>query len=279
MAVYLLSLGRLDTANGTFTADFYLSFRCDRPCDAGDFEFMNGRATVLDKQLDLPTRQDYRVYATLQGNFDLRRYPFDRYDLSVALEHKALPVERLVYLPDRTHSGIAQDVIVTGLELVPGWHARVGERYYPTFDQTFSHFVFSVTVRRALLAALRGSLLPSLIITLSGFVALLLHAPDKAQARTAAMGAALVAVVLFHLNMTSSIPPVGYLTFADRFSLINYFALFLGLISSVWLLVEDSRKGRGREWIAARSGRISHFFLVFIPVLWLALHLLNLALF
>ena len=33
VAVYLLSLGRLDTASGTFTADFYLSFRCERPCD------------------------------------------------------------------------------------------------------------------------------------------------------------------------------------------------------------------------------------------------------
>ncbi len=65
------------------------------------------------------------------------------------------------------------------------------------------------------------TLLPSLIITLSGLLALLVHAPEKAQARTAAVASALVSVVLFHLNMTSSIPPISYLTFADRFSLIS----------------------------------------------------------
>ncbi len=91
------------------------------------------------------------------------------------------------------------------------------------------------------------------------------------------MGSALVGAVLFHLNMTSSIPPVGYLTFADRFSLINYLALFVGLASSVWLLVEDSRKVADRDRIVARTGRISHFFLAFTPALWVSLHLLNLA--
>ncbi len=277
VAIYLLSLGRLDTANGVFTADFYLSFRCDRPCEVGEFEFMNGRATLLDKELDEPTRQDYRVYATLQDNFNLRAYPFDRHDLSIAIEHKVFPIEQLVYLPDRERSGVSPDIIITGWELEPGWDASVEERYFPTFDQTFSHFIFSVAIERAVLASLMKALLPSLIITLSGFLALLLHTPEKAQARTATLGSALVAVVLFHLNMTSSIPPVGYLTFADRFSLINYLALFVGLASSVWMLVEDSRKRVDREVIGVRCDRISRFFLVFTPALWLILQLINLA--
>ncbi len=278
VAVYLVSLGRLDTANGTFTADFYLSFRCDRPCDAQDFEFTNGRATALDRQLNTPTRQDYRVFATLQDNFDLRRYPFDRHVLSIDLEHKTLDGRQLVYTPDPQHSGVSPDVVLTGWELVPGWQTAVTDRHLPTFEEDYSHFRFSVTIRRATLAAVLKTLLPSLIITLSGFLALLLHAPEKAQARTAALGSALVGTVLFHLNMTSSIPPVGYLTFADRFSLINYLGLFVGLASSVWMLIEDSRKRAVREVLLQRVDRVSHFFLWFTPLLWVGLHLLNLTL-
>lgn len=276
VGIYLLGLGRLDTANGSFTADFYLSFRCDRPCEPGNFEFLNGRATTLDKQFDAPTHEDYRVFATLQDNLDLRPYPFDRHDLTIEIEDKLLSTQQLVYLPDREHSGVSPAVILTGWDLVPGWQAEVEERRYPTDDQTYSHFVFDVVIQRAALAAVLKTLLPSLIITVSGFLALLLHNLDKAQARTAAFGAALVSAVLFHLNMTSSIPPVGYLTFADRFSLINYLGLFVGLASSVWLLVQDSRKRVDRDLVVARAERVSHFFLVFTPALWLALHLLNL---
>lgn len=280
VAIYLLSLGRLDTANGTFTADFYLSFRCDRPCEVGAFEFMNGRARSADIDLerDEPTQKDYRVYATLHDNFNLRAYPFDRHDLSIAIEHKELAVEELVYLPDRERSGVSPHIILTGWELVPGWQARVAERDYPMFDAAFSHYVFSVVIGRATLTSVMKTLLPSVIITLSGFLALLLHTPEKAQTRTAALGSALVGAVLFHLNMTSSIPPVGYLTFADRFSLINYLALFIGLASSVWMLAVDSRKRLDREQVAVRCDRISYFFLVFTPALWLSLQVVNLAL-
>ncbi len=147
VAVYLLGLGRLGTASGSFTADFYISFRCDRPCDIADFEFMNGRATLLDKQLDGPTHKDYRVQAALQDNFDLRRYTFDGHDLSIALEHKLLSTSELVYVPDRQHSGVAPDVVVTGWQLHPGWDAQVGERYFPTTGKRYSDFAFRSSAR------------------------------------------------------------------------------------------------------------------------------------
>lgn len=278
VALYLLSLGRLDTTSGTFTADFYLSFRCDRPCDVSEFEFMNGRATVLDEELNTPTRRDYRVYATLQDNISLHDYPFDRHDLSIDIEHKSLSTQELVYLPDLERSGVSPDVLLTGWELVPGWRAGVTERFFSMFDETYSNYTFRVTIARAQLASVLKALLPGFVITLSGFLALLVHTPEKAQTRTAALGSALIAAVLFHINMTSSIPPVGYPTFADRFSLINYLALFTGLVSAVWMLVEDSRQRMDREQIKVRCRRISNAFLLVTPLLWLTLQGVNFAL-
>ena len=47
--LYVLNLGKFDVATGAFTADFYLDMYCKDGCDTGDFEFMNGRATSIDK--------------------------------------------------------------------------------------------------------------------------------------------------------------------------------------------------------------------------------------
>ena len=59
---------------------------------------------------------------------------------------------------------------------------------------------------------------------------------DKATSRLTLTTSALVGSVLFHINMTSSMPPIGYLTFGDRFMMINYIGLVLVLMVNVKVL-------------------------------------------
>ena len=40
VGVYVLNLGKFDVSTGAFTADFYMSMKCDAECST-DFEFMN----------------------------------------------------------------------------------------------------------------------------------------------------------------------------------------------------------------------------------------------
>lgn len=73
------------------------------------------------------------------------------------------------------------------------------------------------------------------LITLSGFLALLMGA-DKATSRLTLTTSALVGSVLFLINMTSSMPPIGYLTFGDRLMMLNYIGLVLVLMVNVKVL-------------------------------------------
>ncbi len=270
VGVYLLNVGKLDTTTGAYTLDFFLSLRCDGPCPQGmSYEFMNGRSSSTDKIEDEPNLKTYRIQATLNENLNLRAYPFDSHQLTVVIEDRNLPADKLVYEPDVETSGIDENVIVSGWQLDPKWGAKVVEHIYPeSFGGAYSRYVFYITIQRAALSSVLKALLPAFFIMLVGFLGLILG-PDKVLQRLTINTGALTAAVLFHLNLTSSIPPVGYLTYADKFMVINYVANVLALGSTVWLMFLTERKKD------ATAKRVYNSALILTPALWLILQILN----
>ena len=234
VGVYLLNVGRLDIGAGTYTMDFYVSFRCSEDCQPGNFEILNGRATV-DKNDDEPRFKVFRVRADLVAHFDLRSFPFDSHRLQIAFEDKVLQDNRLVYEPDPDMTGIHPSAVVVGWNLDKKWKVSIDQDRYDVYGQSYSRATFSIGVNRPKLSAFLKNLTPALIITLSGFLALLMGA-DKATSRLTLTTSALVGSVLFHINMTSSMPPIGYLTFGDRLMMINYIGLVLVLMVKVKVL-------------------------------------------
>ncbi len=97
----------------------------------------------------------------------------------------------------------------------------------------------------------------------------LLMAGDKLVPRLTLATSAIISSVLFHLNMTSSLPPLGYLTLADKFMVINYVALVAALISSILILYYSDKK---HEVLISRTYRLA---LTTVPVGWAALQGLN----
>lgn len=151
----------------------------------------------------------------------------------------------------------------------PKWEAKVVEHVYPeSFGGAYSRYVFSITIHRAALSSVLKALLPALFIMLVGFLGLILG-PDKVLQRLTINTGALTASVLFHLNLTSSIPPVGYLTYADKFMVINYVANLMAVVSTVWLMFLTE----GKKEIQAR--RVFRSALVFTPAIWLVLQISN----
>ncbi len=261
--IYLLNVGRLDTTTGNFTADFYLTFDCDRPCNPARFEFANGQAVEADLQYETPTRREYRIQGNFSTNIDFRSYPFDKHKLLVALEDKQQPEEELVYQFAPELTGVDSEVIVSGWELM-GWEARVTSHYYPVFDETYSRFEFFIEIRRGTVAAVLKALLPALFIVAGGFLAFLLG-PDKALHRLTIDTGALTGAILFHVNVTSQIPPVGSLTYADKFMIVNYIGLVGALLTTVFMLILTDQK---RDELAERIHRITRSA---VPLTWLLL--------
>jgi hypothetical protein len=267
VGIYVLNIGKLDTASGAYTADFYLSFSSDSPSDPGKFEFFNGRATSVDKSVDDPTDKFYRIQASLVDNLNLTRYPFDRHHLTIEIEDKEQTVNTQVYEVSKQDSGLDPAVKLAGGDIT-GWDAHVENHYYAPYDTTFSKYVFDIQIQRSDIAAILKTILPALIIVLVGLLSLFLS-PDKIIPRLTLNTGAFTSAVLFHLNMTSSLPPLGYLTLGDRFMIFNYLALTLTLISTLLALYYVDKKR------PSAADRVHTLALVLVPVLWIGLELLN----
>jgi hypothetical protein len=268
VGLYLINVGKLDTSTGAYSVDFYLSFSCDQPCQPGEFEFANGRATSIDKTVDEPTEKFYRIQAALVSNLNLSKYPFDEHHLLIQIEDKTQTSRTQIYKVSDPDTGVDSAVNIVGWDL-EGWTARVFDHHYAIYGTDFSAYQFDIHIRRPPTAALLKSLLPALTIVAVGLLALLLS-PDKIIPRLTLTTGSLTGAVLFHLNLTSSIPPIGYLTFADRFMIINYFALALTLISTlVALRYLDKKKPEAAE-------RIHRTAMVTLPTLWIGVQVVNL---
>ena len=63
---------------GTYTTNFYLDLGSDANVSIDDFEIMNGHVTSIDTITDTPQEKNYRIYAMMTANPDLRLYPFDK---------------------------------------------------------------------------------------------------------------------------------------------------------------------------------------------------------
>jgi len=239
VGVYVLNLGKFDVSTGAFTVDFYLSIKCDSPCEP-DYEFMNGRATSVEKIIDEPSEKFYRIQANLVSPVDLKKFPFDSQKMQIILEDKERPIEDLQFVALTDESGIDDSIAFTGWDIT-GWTATVVDHYYPVYEETYSQYVFTVDISRIMFNAFLKTFLPVIFILLVVLFSFVLD-PDKASTRLAMAGSSLVAAVMFHVSISNQIPPVGYLTFADKFMVLTYFVLLLTFVLNVGMMELQEQK-------------------------------------
>src|SRR3989344_3571074 len=269
VGLYLLNLGKCDIATGGFTADFYLSFKCDSNCSVDGYEFMNGRASSADKIIDTPTEKFYRIQANLNSPIDLRRFPFDTQKVEIILEDKTLTTDKLRYTVNNDESGIDPSIIFAGWN-IDGWRAEVDEHVYEAYDETYSRYIYTVDISKIAFNSFIKTFLPvifGLIIVMSSF----LMDPDKITTRLAMVSSGLVASVMFHISISNQIPPVSYLTFADKFMMLTYFVLLASFVLNIILLQYVETKQMAK--VAKIHARTEYAVFIVVPLLYLALFL------
>ncbi|MEM3074751.1 MAG: hypothetical protein QW727_02300 [Candidatus Pacearchaeota archaeon] len=267
IGLYIINLGKFDIATGSFTADFYLSIKCDNQCPSQDFEFMNGRASSFEKIIDEKDEKFYRIQANLVSQIDLKKFPFDTQKLEIIIEDKKKTIEELTYVPNIEESGIDDSIIFIGWN-IKEWNAYTKEHYYKVYDETYSQYVFEVPISRLLVNAIFKTFLPIIFIILVMLSSFVLD-PDKITTRLAMVGSALVASVMFHVSLANQIPPLGYLTFIDKFMVMTYFVILLSFIFNVFLLELHERK---KDEVVKKLHRITEYIMfIIIPLLYLCL--------
>jgi len=267
VGLYLLNLGKFDIATGSFTADFYFSLKCERVCPMQDFEFMNGRASSFEKMIDKPNEKFYRIQANVVSPIDLKKFPFDKQKLEIIIEDKKNTIDQLRYIPNLEESGIDPSITFIGWN-IDDWTAYQREHNYKLYNEIYSQYVFEIPISRIVINAIFKTFLPIIFIILIMLSSFVLD-PDKITTRLAMVGSALVASVMFHVSLANQIPPVGYLTFIDKFMVLTYFIILLTFIFNVFLLELHEQK---KEELLKKLHKSTEFTMfTLVPILYVLL--------
>jgi hypothetical protein len=272
VGIYVLSLGKLDIGSGTFSADFYLSLKSDDPIPENAFEFVNGRAASVEKTEDNDGGREkfYRIMANLTAAVDLKRFPFDAQKLQIILEDKTESVEKMKFVPNGKESGLDAAITFPGW-VINGWDIGTAQHDYPVYEETFSQLVYTVKIGRIQFNSFLKTFLPVLFLMLIVMSSFILN-PTQITTRLAAISSALVASAMFHISIAGQIPPVGYLTFADKFMVLTYFILLACFFMSLYVFILQERKDEQR---AHRIHKLTESLTFFgMPILYIALFLL-----
>jgi hypothetical protein len=227
--LHVISFGNYDQARGTYTLDFYLIFRWDAEAAPDGFtperfEFMNGRASSKDllfagNGTDGREELWYRIQANLYSEPRFARYPYDRQVLRMELEDAVNPLTDLVYVPEISGTGLADDVRVAGWR-IDSAEASIEVKDYP-FEEPYSRFTYTIEVTRPALSTTLRSFLPPLTFMIVAGIQFLLH-PSKVGNRLGLGTGMLISAVGFHVSQTINLPALGVLTLFDRFMIATY---------------------------------------------------------
>jgi hypothetical protein len=275
VGVYILSVGNLDTTTGKYFMDFFLNFKCRTPsdCEPGDFDIMNSAEKIdPDDQTSDEDRANgeryYRIKTELQANLDLRDFPFEKHLLTIEIEDKNKDEnqKKFAYVASEAITGIDPQVYVSGWTLVPKISGGVKSHAYDIYDESYSRASFSIEITHSWFSSFMKGLFAAIVIVAVGMLSFLMD-PDEAQDRINLTSGTLASAIFYHMTLTASIPPVGYLTYADRFMILQYVFITASLATAVALFLLQSEGKRGTDY-KNLAGQIHKSTRWIIPVLW-----------
>ena len=263
IGVYVVDFSRFNVEEGTVETTFYLDIRSDTNVSINDLEFMNGRVTSMDVIRSTPQEKNYRIYAVMAVDPDLRHFPFDNHTLPILIEPKTLDEDQLLIVIDKDQTGLDEEA------KIPGWtFTRTGNtvtnRSYAAGEVPYSRAIFSYGILRDSASTILKFFLPIGLIVLVSLASLLM----KVSSRLGLNASMFLAAVLIHWRVADAIPLVAYATFLDIFMIITYATLVMVLISGILILKYNEAKE------TARVERISYWSLRIIPVVSIALYCL-----
>ncbi len=271
VGVYILSVGNLDTTTGRYTMDFFLNFICETvPCDPSEFDLMNGGAdTSIEDQTAPEVRGEeyyYRIRASLRTNLDLRNFPFDEHILEIELEDKNKNDQAYVLIADPEQSGIDSSVYVSGWNLEPQISGEVNSHDYDVYGEAYSRARFALRIYHPWFSSFMKGLFAAIVIVGVGMLSFFMK-PEDAGDRIELTSATLASAIFYHLTLTASIPPVGYLTYADRFMILQYIfiTVSLGVAVSLFLLQSGENAENDQKGLADQIHNATRWS---IPMLW-----------
>lgn len=227
--------------NGTFEAEFFVSLTSDKDMPAVSLTFTNGHEVTETVLADTPTFKFYRYSGKFTSEVDLRQYPFDTQQLTIAIEDKAAGIDQLILEADPARTSLNSEFRLAGYGVAAIAAKAYKHLYPPRFDRDdlyISRYKFTLSVDRFAQSAAFSVFVPAFIIVLISLMGMWVP-PEELEVRSNAGAPMLAAAVLFHYSLIQALPATGYLTRADLLMLGVYVSLLMNMGSTWFLLIVD----------------------------------------
>lgn len=274
--VYLMNLYDLNVSEYSFYADFYVWMKWKGERYPLGIEFVNAVEKWGFTQLDfsdtvqvLPDGSNYggmRIEGRFFHSFDLRRFPLDRHELDIRMEHIDYPLDSLVFLPDEQDDLFRKDFAIPGWK-IEGAKLETHSNFYdtdfgdPTYgESSYSNFTFKLIIARPLSYFLLKLLLPLLVVIIASLGGLLIH-PNYIDARISLPIGGLLSCVFLQQSYSSALPDVGYMVLMDKIYLVSYMLIAAIMLRIILVGNRLSRKkGFDANTLFRKDRRYSGWF-------------------
>ncbi|MEI9952894.1 MAG: hypothetical protein WDO74_28955 [Pseudomonadota bacterium] len=230
--------------DGSFSADFFLSFTADKLLPKLHPVFTNGHDVNCSNLVDVETFRFYRCTGTFTSAIDLRNYPFDTQYLDINVEDAVYGVDTVIFVSDPRRTSLDASFRLSGYGVASVGATAIKHQYPSRFDRDdlyVSRYKFTLGLDRFAQSAAFSVYVPAFIIVLISLIGLWVP-PDELEVRSSAGAPMLAAAVLFHYSLIQSLPATGYLTHADKLMLGVYISLLLNMATTwVFLIVDEER--------------------------------------
>lgn len=241
----LSQLRNFDIKEGTFDAEFYLSYVSDKPLPPMDPDFANGKIEDKEVAADTPTFKLYHFRGHFATTPDLRSYPFDKQDLEIEVEENQVGTDQVTLIPDRAHTNLDAGFSIPGWR-VEDFEARVLNHHYPprfeNDDLYYGRYHFILGIQRFATNAVFSVFVPAFVIVLISLSGLWLPR-DELEVRANTAAPMLAAAVIFHFTLNQALPSTPYLTRADKLMMGVYAALIANMLATwAWFLFDEKHE-------------------------------------
>lgn len=291
LGAYVTSLYDINTAAGTFRAEFWMWSVCPnaeiKPLNT--LEFVNGQgvqgsldATLQRGDMWWSTRKFTGVF---RDDFQLQNYPFDRQSLNIRLEEAVLDTRDLVYSADIAESRTGPDVRVAGWRLgeltvrseIASHPTTFGDPSLPGGVSRYASMDITIDAERVHWETFLRVTFRLYIVALLVFAALMFDivATDMFLGRMGVLGSTLFAVVV---SFSSSEQLLGQHQGMYLLDLLHLVVLLLILLATAWAITAHRQFAAGCDADVMRRrdrrvsvGLVSGFLILNVTLVVLAL--------
>ncbi len=202
---------------------------------------------ILELSADGSVEYQERFTATLENNFELRRFPFDRQTLPIVIESFAWSSAALIF-----HSEGDKLSFDSEFE-IPEWHTasvrtRIDSKPQARDRAPFSRLVLEIEVRRQAAFYIWKVLIPLVLLVAVSWSVFWMENENLAE-RLGVSLTGILTVVAYQFIVADYLPRISYLTFMDAVLFTSFAMMVLTIVENVWAKASsatDSQAGDER---------------------------------